>query len=323
MKNIINILYILFGTVFALGACQSEGIQDTPTEADKPIEFSGVYATIETKSAEGLPVNDFRVWASRTYTVGSVTDTEYGIFGVTGTEVTNSSTGSTPSWAYSPVRYWRPGTYDFIAVSPLTLAEGELTNDGLELDFGDGWDLCSSQTDLWIASTPNVSNEVVPLTFNRMLSKISFTAVNVATDLDIFVTGFKVYGLCKKAISYSIGYGWTCDNPASATTPYKSYTLSSVELPITGETPYSLTTDGGFLAFPGEISLGVEVTFNHGGNTTNYSKSTSVTDTWVAGTHYEYKINIGPDYIEFNPVSVQPWDDNEGNGYTADDSIEF
>lgn len=321
MKNTINIFYFLLGVVFSLGSCQSEGIpgHGLPAEDDKPIEFSGVYASVETKGTDDLPISNFKVWASRTYNEV----TEYGIFGLTGTEVNRVVAENSSSWAYSPVRYWKPGLYDFFAVSPLSLANGELTDDGLALDFGDGWDLAAAQTELWMASTTDISNMVVPLAFNHMLSKLSITAINVATDnLDIIVTGIKIYGIHKKATAYSTEDAWTRIDASTATSPYVSYT-PSVELPITGEDPVLLTPVDGILVFPGATSLGVEVTFNHGGNSTNYSKSAITSDTWVAGTHYEYKINIRPDYIEFNPVSVEPWDDNSGNGYDADEGIEF
>lgn len=325
MKNKSNILYLLLGAVFALGSCQSENIPNLPDEVSKPIEFSGVHVSVETKGTDDMPIDDFKVWASRTYTAGTSSATEYGIFGVTGTEVSKSITDNTLSWIYSPVRYWRPGSYNFMAVSPFSLANGEFTESGLALNFGDGWDLSTTQTELWMATVSDISNEVVPLEFNHMLSKLSFTAINVATDgLDIVVTGIKIYGICKKAVSYTTSEGWNLIAPSSVDSPYNSYTLESVELPSTGESPVLLTPQEGILVFPGETSLSVEVTFNHGGNTTNYSKSASITDVvWAAGIQYEYKINIGPDYIEFNPVSVQPWDDNNGNGYVADDNIEF
>lgn len=327
MKNIINILYLLIGAIFALGSCQSEDVpsHDLIAEDNKPIEFSNVYASIGTKGTDEMPINDFRVWASRTYQASNGEEnTEYGIFGTDGTGVTKNTTDNTPSWAYTPVRYWRPGSYDFIAISPLSLANGELSEDGLELDFGDGWDLSTSQTEIWMANPSDVSNEVVPLVFNHMLSKISFTAINAATDgIDIVVTGIKIYEIHKKATSYSTDDAWTLTEASTAASPYAGNTLASVELPTTGETPVLLTQADGILVFPGEPSLSVEVTFNHGGGTTDYSKSASISDTWVAGTHYEYKINIGPDYIEIGTVTVHPWDDNSGNGYDADDSIEF
>ena len=321
MKNAINILYFLLGVVFIFGSCQSEDVPDydLPAADSKPIEFSGVNASVETKGTDDLPISDFKVWASRTYNEA----TEYGIFGTTGTEVNKMVAENSLSWTYSPVRYWRPGSYDFTAVSPHSLANGQLTEEGLELDFGDGWDLAAAQTELWIASTTGVSNVVVPLEFNHMLSKLSLTAINVATDgTVIVVTGVKIYGIHRKATAYSTEDAWTRMEESTATSPYVSYTPSD-ELSIAGGDPVLLTPEDGILVFPGAISLGVEVTFNHGGSSTNYSKSASTSDTWVAGTHYEYKINIGPDYIEFNPVSVQPWDDNNGNGYVADDNIEF
>ena len=84
----------------------------TQSEYGYPIEFSGISGSIETR-ADGdqippLPddFTDFRVWAEL--------DDDPDVFGANGTKVSTSNKGQT--WAYSPVRYWKDGTYNFYAV---------------------------------------------------------------------------------------------------------------------------------------------------------------------------------------------------------------
>lgn len=335
MKNLYIILSVILTGLFTMASCHREEIpcDDLSVKDGKPIEFSSISVTIDTKtttegSTEGetesttptAPIEDFKVWASLT----SNNTTQYGIFGEEGTDVSKSINGPMLSWVYSPLRYWRPGDYKFYAVSPASHAAGQLTGNGLNLTFQD-WDLSANQVDLLLA-TSTTSNDVVSLQFDHLLSKISFSAKNIS-EIPITITSVKISGNHKVATSMSYPaqnpWGWNSDDTSVQQTlplketPRGSITLTNSYIP--------LTQDSGVLVFPESCNLEVELTINHG-ISPGYTKTKTILNTgWQAGKHYQYNIKVSPEYIEIGQVTVTPWNtkDGTGNDLVVDGEIEF
>lgn len=335
MRNLYIILSVILVSLFTMTSCHREEIpcDDSLVKDGKPIEFSSISVTIDTKtttegSTEGetesttptAPIEDFKVWASLT----SNNTTQYGIFGEEGTDVSKSINGPMLSWVYSPLRYWRPGDYKFYAVSPASHAAGQLTGNGLNLTFQD-WDLSANQVDLLLA-TSTTSNDVVSLQFDHLLSKISFSAKNVSQKPTI-ITSVKIKGNHTKAstMTYKTDLSWNLSSGSNSNIqnlPLKAET----SITATTDSYTQLTQDNGILVFPENCNLLVELTIKQDANSQGYTKSATIpTTNWVAGNHYEYKINIGPDNITFSDISVVTWQkkDNDGNDYIVDDEIEF
>lgn len=335
MRNLYIILSVIIAALSAMTSCHREEIpcDDSSVKDGMPIEFSSVSVTIDTKtetegstedetesSTSTIPINNFRVWASLTVN----NQTQYGIFGDTGTSVSKSINGQTLSWVYSPLRYWRPGDYKFYAVSPASHAAGQLTGNGLNLTFQD-WDLSANQVDLLLA-TSTTSNDVVSLQFNHLLSKISFSAKNVSQKPTI-ITSVKIKGNHTKAstMTYKTDLSWNLSSGSNSNIqnlPLKTET----SITATTDSYTQLTQDNGILVFPENCNLLVELTIKQDANSQGYTKNATIpTTNWVAGNHYEYKINIGPDNIAFSDISVVTWQkkDNDGNDYIVDDEIEF
>ena len=332
MKNLYIILSVILTGLFTMTSCHREEIpcDDLSVKDGKPIEFSSISVTIDTKtttdgSTEGetesttptAPIEDFKVWASLT----SNNTTQYGIFGEEGTDVSKSINGPMLSWVYSPLRYWRPGDYKFYAVSPASHAAGQLTGNGLNLTFQD-WDLSANQVDLLLA-TSTTSNDVVSLQFDHLLSKLTFSAKNVS-DTQTMITSLKIKGNHKVATTMSYEaenpWGWKSDDTAVQQELLKT----STELIGTYT---ALTEDDGVLVFPESCALEVELTINHSGTSQGgYTKTTTIENTgWLKGKHYHYKINVSPEYIEIGQVTVTPWKttDADGNDLVVDGEIEF
>ena len=321
MKITYSILSVLFVAMFVLTSCHIEDnpVASTPVNGDEPIEFSSVYASVDTKTTTGensaLPAN-FQVWASKTVN----SNTNYNVFGENGTTVTNTGSADSPKWTYSPVRYWQSGEYNFVAVTPVTLATGELTEDGLELSFG-SWTLSSGIDALF--ATSDASNEVVSLTFKHLLSKISFSAKN-ATSTPIEITSVKISGHHNEAESLVLSEEaavWEFKDDGNASQDITSSASDSYEL---SSTATKVTSD--VLVFSEDCSLTVEVTIRHAAVAAGYPKSATISTTgWLPGMQYDYVINVTPDGISFSEPRVEGWDyvDDNDNGYTADDGIDF
>ena len=334
MKNIYSILSLLLGAMIALASCNSEEIPGAlqPEEGDMPIEFSGINASVDTKTgADG--VNGFRVWASRTNNNASV----YNIFATDGTEVTKTTSGNSVSWAYSPIRYWQPGTYNFYATSPTAISTttpitGELSSTGLAIHFGEevegtytGWDLSAIQTDFMFAKTQDVTgrfngtNTPVSLAFDHMLSKISFSAKNTDADDDvsIIVTGIKISGCHTKSLGASFGQSISYQFPDQASGHHSIAVNQS-----------SLNKDGyqnlgsSVLVFPQTCTnLVIELTFidvYSGITTTGNTTSASISIDWEPGKQYHYNINVSFEKISIGTITVKDWATGKQIGTTED-----
>lgn len=318
VNRIYNILSVLLGGMLVSMSCHREDVPGTakPVDGGEPIEFSSVYASVEvkadTREATPLPAS-FMVWASRT----ANSATNYNVFGEDGTTVRNTGTSDSQKWVYSPVRYWQSGDYNFVAVTPVDLAlSGELTAAGLELNFG-SWNLIANPTDALVA-TSDVSNDVVPLTFGHLLSKISFSAKTIH-DTPIEITSIKISGHHKDAKSTvlsGVGSEWEFNDDGTASQDIKSSVSASYTL-----TGTSTKVSSDVLVFPENCSLTVDVTIRHSSTAGGYPKSATISSTnWLSGQKYDYVINVGPDRISFSEPIVSPW---VNSGDIADEGIEF
>jgi hypothetical protein len=258
------------------------------------------------------------------------------VFGTNGTVVSTSDGGTT--WTYSPVRYWKTGIYNFYAVSPADKATGTLSESGLSLSFDDGWDLSKMQTDLLIAkqAVDDGSNKV-SLTFDHMLSQISFSARNAAVngDVELSVTSVKVYGLYKTATGvtinsagateWSLQYKSTIENPFKTDSQAKVLTNETTDRDGTKEYKYTNVCPS-FMVFPETSEFVVEVTYNQvfGNTTTQAVKSATISTRTDAGYEYDFKLKITEDAISIDgEPGVVPWvsKDDDDNDLVIDDTI--
>lgn len=326
MKNLINILSVILGVMAALASCHREDTpyDDIPQDAGRAIEFAGISASVDTKDAgdDELPIAGFKVWASRTVTIDGEQESAYDIFTEDGVAVTGSNSDGTIAWKYSPVRYWQPGDYDFIAVTPSAM-NGTLSDEGLSLDFGDdGWNISEDQTDLLLAVSPGVSGEdhfntgsapdPVTLSFTHQLALVKFSARNIYVDkgVKITVTGIKIHG--QKTVATEMTYDQTAAWTLSDGTGEQAQ--SSLESLVTNDTDAYSEISSGVLVFPQKCeSVTVELTFSDeydGVATTGNIKSATISaPEWKAGKKYEYNIHIGFDRISIGDITVTDWVD--------------
>lgn len=343
-----SIAAALFGLLLIVVSCQRENLPASGSEFDNetPIEFSGVTATLNTKGDEGtnsstLPADFkyFKVWAQN--------GTNNAVFGSDGTAVTRTDADS--PWTYSPVRYWKTGTYNFYAVAPESKATGSLDNSGLTLSFTGGWNLSaeSTQTDLLFARTTVIgANQVnkaggpdkVNLTFDHKLSRISFSARNAAaTGITLSVTKVKVYGLNKTAESVLINASgdttWELETTSTADSPFKTVShetavaLATGNSVVDGTTVYEYTEIcSPFMVFPETGNFVVEVTYNQtiGNTTTSATETATISTARVTGFEYNFKLKATENGITIDDEpSVKPWvsKDSNNNDLVVDDTI--
>lgn len=339
MKNIRIILITLLGAMIALASCQREDVphNGTPKENGTPISFSAIHASLATKGDDGgtedgsatgtttPEISSFHVWASRN-------ESSNDIFGTHGTTVTAGNNGL---WIYSPVRYWQTGTYNFAAISPLSISEniaisGSIDNGELSLSFGtenSNWNLASVPTDLLIAEAASVTGRVnstspqsVSLTFTHLLSQIYFEAKNAdANGTPIEVTKVEISGNNKVAsgLIYNMSavdskVSWTYTDNGSASQDISLSTSKTL-----GDTYESVTPN--VMVFSQNCDLIVKVTFKDKENVASTIEKSAVIDNtgWMPGKRYKYKISISPDKIIFDQVSVEAW----SQGVVSDDPI--
>ncbi len=330
--------------MIALASCQREDVphNETTEEIGAPISFSTINASFDTKGDDGETseegsetgtttpeISSFHVWASRTYGETANSTTDNSIF--SGNEVRYDN----GVWKYSPVRYWQTGTYNFAAVSPLSISEnislsGTIDNEELSLSFGtenSNWNLASVPTDLLIAEAAGVTGRVnstspqsVSLTFTHLLSQIYFEAKNAdANGTPIEVTKVEISGHHKVAseLTYNmlaenskVSWEYTDDGSASQDISLNTAkTLSGSYQPVTSDV----------MVFSQECDLVVKVTIKEKENATSTIEKLGIINdaSWTPGIRYKYNISISPDKIIFDQVSVQPW----ATGEVADDPI--
>lgn len=303
-----------------------------------PIEFSRVQTWVDTKTSN-LPESftQFKVWASRTSE--ELDQPDYRVFG-DGTEVEKEIVDELVTWKYSPVRYWQPGEYNFYAVSPAAISEsipihGNLDSSDLSLYFGEfdgekysGWDLSSNQVDLLEASKTGVTtrlnstNTPVDLTFEHMLSKISFSLANKSRDYDIIIYAIKIYGNTKIATEFSEG-AFILDSKTDSDNSFLNnddmYIYMS-RIPQGGQVAFSEIVSAERLVFPEECEITVELTISLDADASGYTKSSASTPVkWEAGKHYHYQIKIAPDNVSFSEPLVVDW--NNGGAADSDNII--
>ena len=342
MRSAFNILSALIGVVMLIVSCHREDIpyNDIQEEGVTPISFSAINASLDTKGEEGGSVTSpaistFRVWASRTYGPSTNLSTNNQVFGLNGTDVTYNNN----VWAYSPVRYWQTGSFNFIAASHTTATTssytGLLTDNVLVLNFtSPGWNLSTTPADLILATATatgdtQLSNPTnVSLAFTHQLSKVKFRAKNVdSRDVSISITGISIKGNHKTAtvmtytMSSTPAVSWEYADDTSTSQNINLKLESGKEAISLSKTAYvDLTPD--VLMFPEtctlEVTVDYSVTIN--GKSGNDSKSATISTAWSPGKIYEYQINFTSDHITFAEPTVTDW---IAGGSVTDNDIPF
>jgi hypothetical protein len=208
----------------------------------------------------------------------------------------------------------------------------------LTLTFTNGWNLSaeSTQADLLFASAQITGDDQVnkdggpdkvDLTFDHMLSKISFSARNAASDgITLSVKSVKVYGLKKTAKSvlvaasgnatWSLETASTKDSPFNTQSHTQAVILTKENTTIDGQTKYKYTEiSSPFMVFPETVSFVVEVTYDQtfGGTTTEATKKATISTTRAAGYEYDFNLKVTEDGINIDgePI-VNQWITTEG-----------
>lgn len=339
MKNIHIILTTLLGVMIALASCHREEVPhiEAIEEIGAPISFSTIQASFDTKGVDGENNEDegtesttpkitfFHVWASRNMTNND-------IFGAGGTTV---AFGNNNTWIYTPVRYWLTGTYNFAAVSPLSISDnislsGSIDNGKLELTFGTSdskWNVVSNPTDLLIAEAASVTGRVnstspqsVRFTFNHLLSQIYFEAKNADSSASpIEVTKVEISGNNKVAseLKYDMlatgsKLSWTCIDDGTASQDISLNAATELSGSYVRVTP-------NIMVLSKDCDLLVKVTIKDKNNSSSeVVKSATIKNTgWLPGNRYKYNISVSPDKIIFDQITVLEWD----TGVVADDPI--
>lgn len=306
-------------SVWLLGACTSE-TPDTSHEV-KAISFNTPQTRAAIEDPSGMKAFSVWGWYRNTTTGGSPVS----VFD--NTTVTQSS-----GWNYEGgTRYWIPGnTYNFYAVHPVGLANALCTDEGiLSITNFD----CSTNTDLMIASRPQLTSEEgiaqgVQLNFSHLLARIEVSAKRHSATVDIEgfkpqVTSVKLYGMSKtanfKADTNDVGNinmaSWTIgDTPTTGDSP-----LAELPQPVDITSSQELSVMD-VLLFPQlvEKEFYLEITFStDGGMHTKPIQKVQLTSLpvtqWEAGKHYHYSFTISADdRILFEKPTVTEWDEAVG-----------
>ena len=166
-------------------------------------------------------------------------------------------------------------------------------------------------------------NNPVELTFDHMLSKLTFSVGNKSTDNDIIVTAIKLYGNHKTATGYTPSLSLVADSKSVSNSPfvYTEKRVSLSKLESDGQIGYSEILKD-LLVFPETCKITVEVTLKLDANSSSngYTKSSGELEvTWATGKHYHYQIKVAPDNISFSEPKVINWVD----GGKVDSDIEM
>ncbi len=213
-------------------------------------------------------------------------------------------------WTYSPTRYWPVnGKIEFIGYAPIANANNGLTNKGIEPAYGLSIDYkipqdVTKQPDLVLAKTTGISRVIVPLQFQRLLSKISFSMKGTATKK---IESITITNLCDIANFHSKDSEWYF--PSSM--PKDSFTVSipsGTLADITGTTTAQpITTDSGHLfMLPQTLASGVEIKVEVLNTTTNTTKTQikkfPADHVWEMGKSYNYLIDLSTTYVTFEEL---------------------
>ena len=285
-----------------------------------PINF-GISADLEVESKAVIDNNNvtgFSFVALGNLTVDGEQQTN--LFGENGKNVYYEN----DAWTYSPLRYWQPGSYEFAAVMPLMgYTPSFNASNQLTLNFANGFNLASSQTDLMVAFDsrrfPSASAaEPVNFSFEHQMSLVVINGAYKETSGKIRVDKIEVYGNTAKTAGNMV---FTHDG----TKINASYSLDSQS--VTDEDNVYQTIEGawelapsassteivsGLLVFPEECDeFYIAVTYTDAYGSTNQvqTKKTSqkLEANWERGKKYTYTFNLYLDHISFGKPTVTDW----------------
>lgn len=254
------------------------------------------------------------------------------------THVTYSS-GSTPEWEYSPIRYWVAGQkYKFVAYAPVmnvtpTFAYGTTgsptTNDAT-LTFTDVVidGTTAKQNDFIVAKsnviTPTVSYaDKVKFTFFHALSMIKVTLRNGFADgVQVAISSFEITGIntkgkfvTKSDADFSTGDcgEWTDQAEPETTSTFTDTGATLTELWTIGQDgTASKAYSNEFIVIPQtigavQVEFNVTVTDAHGdkivdNKSFNVAIPTNSNSAWTINNRYHYTLTIDGESVGLTPI---------------------
>ncbi len=290
-----------------------------------PIDF-GISADLEVESKtviDNSNVTGFSFVALGNLTVDGEQQTN--LFGDDGANVFYEN----DAWTYSPLRYWQPGSYEFAAVMPLMgyIPSFNASNQ-LTLNFANGFNLASSQTDLMVAFDSRTvqsasAAEPVNFSFEHQLALVTIEGASKDPNTNgIKVTGIKVFGNSAKTsgnMTFANSQGtvsatYTLTGATTSSSPYKTFLAADEAGPQTTDdwTLVAPAADGTpvydvlipeLIVFPETCEFTIVVNYTEGGNPKTMTGTLSAT--WEAGKKYTYRFHLASD-ISFS-VEVAKW----------------
>ena len=297
-----------------------------------PIDF-GISADLEVESKTVIDNNNvtgFTFVALGNLTVNGEQQTN--LFGENGKIVYYEN----DAWTYSPLRYWQPGSYEFAAVMPFVgYTPSFNASNQLTLNFTNGFNLASSQTDLMVAfdsrTVQSVSSATpVKFDFEHQMSLVVIKGAYKETAGKIRVDKIEVYGnTAKTAGNMVFTHDGTKINASYSLDSQSVTDEDNVYQTIEGAwelTPSAASTEivSGLLVFPEECDeFYIAVTYTDAYGTTNQVQTTKTSPNlepaWERGKKYTYTFNVNLDHISFGEPTVTEW----VSGGSVDTGIEM
>ena len=315
-------------TLLILTGCQDKPSLDPvpgPSET-YPIQF-GISADLDVESKtviDNSNVTGFSFFALGNLTVDGEQQTN--LFGENGAIVSYQN----DAWTYSPLRYWQPGSYEFAAVMPFIAgyAPSFSASNQLTLNFANGFNLASSQTDLMVAfdsRTVQSASAATPVDFNfdHQLALVTIEGASKDPNTNgIQVTGIKVFGNSAKTsgnMTFANNQGtvsatYTLTGATTSSSPYKTF-LAADEAGLQTTDDWTLvkpSADGTpvydvlipeLIVFPETCTFTIVVNYTENGNPKTMTGTLPAT--WEAGKKYTYRFHLASD-ISFS-VEVAKW----------------
>ena len=229
-------------------------------------------------------------------------------------------TESVTTWNGTTAKYWPiDSELDFVVYSPYQANDVAVTNTAnskkLEVTVAtNATTSLEAQTDYMYGAEYYANHDKteasVPVNFKHALSLIT---VNFTGNANVKIVSAVLDDTAQDG-TYTVQYFPVVD-PAITWEPGNAD--NDLTLKPTAATALSddaITTE--YMVVPTAASS-ITITYNIGGMTGgNLTKEIDLTETWTAGTHYTYNVNIGANEIKFS-TSVTDW----GTGATTDTTL--
>ena len=358
MKRIIDI--IILTSVLILSGCKDVSSVDPQIGApeSRPIEF-GISSDLSVESKAAIDESNYTDFEFKPYGIFTAPGetSERSVF-AEGTVVTYNpgASAGTSAWSYSPLRYWWPGSYAFAGVMPSVYAARFETNNEtsiLTLNFDNGFDLSTAQTDLLVAfdnETVTSASAAGPVDFDFAHQLALVTIEGKSKDPStleggIAVNEITVYGNSKQTtgdivFTYTLPVGetqgvitsaFTLGEPSTNDKPYKTIERPANLIGAAATADWQLTYAATpaydvlvpeLLVFPQTCEFSIVVKYTKGGNPMEITGKLPAD--WKAGKKYTYRFSLAAD-ISFS-FTVDDWDDvpvSDGDNTDEDDEIEI